>query len=189
MGSRRVLGFALSEHHDAALAYGALVMAVAVRGGSVPCPPGSRRGASGGPCQAHNGRQEPEVNWRSIRGAAGGRVSGRSCARRCTHRAGRAVGVPARRNAGAAGRGHIRSSRRASRFTTSTSGTPSRHPARYHRRARRHSGEIPRGRSARRARTPGARHSVCYQVFPATDGIRGQDLRPYARDHPGRNVR
>jgi hypothetical protein len=36
MGSRRVLGFALSEHHDAALAYGALAMAVAVRGGQVP---------------------------------------------------------------------------------------------------------------------------------------------------------
>jgi putative transposase len=36
MGSRRVLGFALSEHHDAALAYGALAMAVAVRGGQAP---------------------------------------------------------------------------------------------------------------------------------------------------------
>jgi putative transposase len=36
MGSRRVLGFALGEHHDAELAYGALVMAVAVRGGHVP---------------------------------------------------------------------------------------------------------------------------------------------------------
>jgi transposase InsO family protein len=36
MGSRRVLGFALSEHHDAAVAYGALAMAVAVRGGQVP---------------------------------------------------------------------------------------------------------------------------------------------------------
>ena len=35
-GSRRVLGFALGEHHDAELAYGALVMAVAVRGGAVP---------------------------------------------------------------------------------------------------------------------------------------------------------
>ncbi len=33
--SRRVLGFALSEHHDAQLAYGALAMAVAVRGGQV----------------------------------------------------------------------------------------------------------------------------------------------------------
>ena len=36
MGSRRILGFALGAHHDAALAYGALAMAVAVRGGSVP---------------------------------------------------------------------------------------------------------------------------------------------------------
>jgi putative transposase len=34
--SRRVLGFSLSEHHDAELAYGALAMAVAVRGGAVP---------------------------------------------------------------------------------------------------------------------------------------------------------
>jgi putative transposase len=36
MGSRRVLGFALGDHHDAQLAYGALAMAVAVRGGPVP---------------------------------------------------------------------------------------------------------------------------------------------------------
>jgi len=36
MASRRVLGFALSQHHDAQLAYGALAMAVAVRGGQVP---------------------------------------------------------------------------------------------------------------------------------------------------------
>ena len=36
MASRRVLGFALGEHHDAQLAYGALAMAVAVRGGLVP---------------------------------------------------------------------------------------------------------------------------------------------------------
>src|SRR6478609_7991979 len=36
MASRRVLGFALGEHHDARLAYSALVMAVAVRGGQVP---------------------------------------------------------------------------------------------------------------------------------------------------------
>ena len=34
--SRRVLGFALGEHHDAELAYGVLAMAVAVRGGQVP---------------------------------------------------------------------------------------------------------------------------------------------------------
>ena len=36
MASRRVLGFALGEHHDAQLAYSALVMAAAVRGGQVP---------------------------------------------------------------------------------------------------------------------------------------------------------
>jgi putative transposase len=35
MASRRLLGFALGEHHDAQLAYSALVMAVAVRGGQV----------------------------------------------------------------------------------------------------------------------------------------------------------
>jgi putative transposase len=33
MGSRRIVGFALGEHHDAPLAQAALVMAVAVRGG------------------------------------------------------------------------------------------------------------------------------------------------------------
>jgi putative transposase len=33
--SRRIVGFALSEHHDTALAYAALAMAVAVRGGAV----------------------------------------------------------------------------------------------------------------------------------------------------------
>lgn len=33
MGSRRIVGFALGEHHDAELAYSALAMAVAVRGG------------------------------------------------------------------------------------------------------------------------------------------------------------
>jgi putative transposase len=33
VGSRRVVGFAMSEHHDTECAYGALTMAVAVRGG------------------------------------------------------------------------------------------------------------------------------------------------------------
>jgi transposase InsO family protein len=36
MASRRVAGFALGEHHDAQLAYGALAMAVTIRGGQVP---------------------------------------------------------------------------------------------------------------------------------------------------------
>jgi putative transposase len=33
MASRRIIGFSLGEHHNAALAYNALVMAIAVRGG------------------------------------------------------------------------------------------------------------------------------------------------------------
>jgi putative transposase len=33
--SRRIVGFALSEHHDTALAYAALAMAIAIRGGTV----------------------------------------------------------------------------------------------------------------------------------------------------------
>jgi putative transposase len=36
MASRRILGFALGKHHDAQLAYGALAMAVTVRGGHAP---------------------------------------------------------------------------------------------------------------------------------------------------------
>ena len=36
MASRRIVGHALGEHHDSELAYGALAMAVAVRGGPVP---------------------------------------------------------------------------------------------------------------------------------------------------------
>ena len=36
VASRRVLGFALGERHDAQLAYGALAIAIAVRGGQVP---------------------------------------------------------------------------------------------------------------------------------------------------------
>ena len=35
MASRRILGFALGQHHDAQLAYGALVVAPTVRGGQV----------------------------------------------------------------------------------------------------------------------------------------------------------
>ena len=34
--SRRILGFTLSGHHDAAMAYGALAMALATRGGQAP---------------------------------------------------------------------------------------------------------------------------------------------------------
>jgi transposase InsO family protein len=75
MASRRVLGFALGEHHDAQLAYGALAMAVAVRGGQVPgvifhsdrgCPgntpqPRSARRASG--CRSASRWAGPGPRW------------------------------------------------------------------------------------------------------------------------------
>ena len=38
MGSRRIVGFAICEHHDAELAYAALAMAVAIRGGRTRSP-------------------------------------------------------------------------------------------------------------------------------------------------------
>jgi transposase InsO family protein len=49
MASRRVLGFVLGEHHDAALTYGALTMAVAVRGGQVPGHHAHRSGTASTP--------------------------------------------------------------------------------------------------------------------------------------------
>ena len=63
MGSRRILGFALGAHHDAALAYGALAMAVAVRGGAVPgvvFHTDSKYGRAGGP-----GRLDPHSGGRA----------------------------------------------------------------------------------------------------------------------------
>src|SRR4029077_20794877 len=70
MGSRRIVGFALGEHHDAELAYGALAMAVAVRGGQGVrgrCGVGARRAGarrnhaprSGPPSTPRAGSGEP----------------------------------------------------------------------------------------------------------------------------------
>ncbi len=95
--SRRILGFTVSEHHDAAAAYGALAMAVTVRGGTVP-----------GVIMHTDQGSEGEFNWSSqhfdhggVRwGRAGSRCrrgprvlggSGRRigrCGRRCGHRVG-----------------------------------------------------------------------------------------------------
>ena len=69
MGSRRMLGFALGEHHDAELAYGALAMAVAVRGGQV-----ARRHHAHRPGQrVHRGRRSarPAPGWASASRWAG----------------------------------------------------------------------------------------------------------------------
>ena len=67
MGSRRILGHTLGEHHGTGLAYGALAMAVAVRGGSqnvtgviLPHRPGQRvhrRPSSGRPAARRGIRQ------------------------------------------------------------------------------------------------------------------------------------
>ena len=97
MASRRVLGFALGEHHDAQLAYGALAMAVAVRGGQAPGVVfhtdqgseggfnrpsqhldhgGSRWDAAGSSCRSR----------RRVRVGSGQRIG--RCARRCVPLAG-----------------------------------------------------------------------------------------------------
>ena len=61
MGSRRVLGFALGEHHDAELAYGALAMAVAVRGGTCPASSCTPTRAASTP-RAASGRPAPRLS-------------------------------------------------------------------------------------------------------------------------------
>jgi transposase InsO family protein len=97
MASRRILGFALGEHHDAQLAYGALTMAVAVRGGQAAGVVfhtdqggeggfnwssqhldhgGSRWDAAGSSCRSR----------RRVPGGSGRRIG--RCARRCVHRVG-----------------------------------------------------------------------------------------------------
>jgi hypothetical protein len=79
MGSRRILGHALGEHHDADLAYGALAMAAAVRGGSGPArrwttrssSPGTRRwNGSCGRC-----RSSPPRRRRGPRSPPGSRTT------------------------------------------------------------------------------------------------------------------
>ena len=47
LASRRIVGFGISEHHDAELATGALKMAVAVRGGDPPAPSSTPTVAAG----------------------------------------------------------------------------------------------------------------------------------------------
>ena len=97
MASRRVLGFALGEHHNAQLAYGALAMAVAVRGGRVPgVIMHTDQGSEGGFNWSSQHLDHGGVRW----GRAGSRCrrrprvldgSGRRigrCGRRCGHRVG-----------------------------------------------------------------------------------------------------
>jgi transposase InsO family protein len=97
MGSRRIVGFALGEHHDADLAYAALVMAVAVRGGKEAITGvvfHSDQGSEGGFNRSSQHLDDGGVWWR-VRGSRGrsvqrvlggsGQRTGR-CARRCDRR-------------------------------------------------------------------------------------------------------
>jgi len=97
MASRRILGHALGEHHDSELAYGALAMAVAVRGRSVP---GvifhTDQGSEGGFNWSSQHLDHGGVRWGRagsscrrrprVLGGSGRRIG--RCGRRCGHRAG-----------------------------------------------------------------------------------------------------
>ena len=86
MGSRRILGFALDEHHDAELAHAALSMAVAVRGGKQAIA-----GVISTPTRAANTRPRssvpPAIGWAShSRWAGSGRPSTTRSSNRGTRR-------------------------------------------------------------------------------------------------------
>jgi putative transposase len=66
VGSHRVVGFAIGEHHDAELADAALAMAVAVRGGAVSGV--ILHTDQGSECTAHTFRAPPRTTTRSRRG-------------------------------------------------------------------------------------------------------------------------
>jgi hypothetical protein len=97
VASRRVLGFALGERHDAALAYGALAMAIAARGGQVPGVVfHTDQGSEGGVNRSSQHLDHGGVRWDAVGSncrtrrrvhVGSGRRIGR-CGRRCGHRAG-----------------------------------------------------------------------------------------------------
>jgi putative transposase len=92
--SRRLLGFAMSDRHDAELAVASLRMAAAVRGGSLAgvifhTDQGSERGFNGSSQHLDHGGV---LRWRNRwQDAGSGLLTGR-CARRCGLRAGRRLG-------------------------------------------------------------------------------------------------
>jgi putative transposase len=95
--SRRVLGFSLSDHHDADNAYGALAMAVAVRGGQVPgVIMHTDQGSEGGFNWSSQHLDHGGVRWGPagskcrrrprVLGGSGRRIG--RCGRRCGHQVG-----------------------------------------------------------------------------------------------------
>jgi hypothetical protein len=119
MGSRRIAGFALGEHHDAGLAYGALAMAVAVRGGDGPAWCST-------PVRAASTRRVPSGR-RASGWASRSRWAGR--ARRWTTRSSSPGTPPWSSSCGRCARSRpgqqrAQRSRRGSRTTTTSGGTP-----------------------------------------------------------------
>ena len=104
MGSRRIVGFALGEHHDAHLAQAALQMAVAVRGGKdalsevlMHTDQGSEGGFNWSSQHLdHGGMRWEELMSNGRRRRWGPGVSGQRierCGLRCAHRDGRSPRV------------------------------------------------------------------------------------------------
>ena len=100
MGSRRIVGFALGEHHDADLARAALRMAIAVRGGKDAIAGvimHTDQGSEGGFNRSSQHLDHGGVGWNDREGRRRRRRSGRDgsgpqigrCGRRCARRAAR----------------------------------------------------------------------------------------------------
>jgi transposase InsO family protein len=99
MGSRRIVGFAIGEHHDADLAQAALRMAVAVRGGKaalVGVIMHTDQGSEGGFNRSSQHLDHGGVRWDAlgsscrrwrVPGVSGRRIG--RCGHRCVHRGGR----------------------------------------------------------------------------------------------------
>jgi putative transposase len=97
--SRRLLGYAMSDHHDAALTEAALAMAVTTRAGECRDTRGvvfhTDRGSEGGFNWSSQHLEFGGVRWeepgvgrwcRRVRGGSGRRIG--RCGRRCVHRVG-----------------------------------------------------------------------------------------------------
>jgi transposase InsO family protein len=89
MGSRRIVGFAMSEHHDTDCAYLALAMAVAVRGGREAVSGvifHTDRGSEGGFKRSSQHLDQEVLEWDVRQAGLRRRREGRRCGRPGEHR-------------------------------------------------------------------------------------------------------
>jgi hypothetical protein len=87
MGSRRVVGFAIGQHHDAQLAYAALAMAVAVRGGCInDVIMHTDQGSEGGFNWSSQHLDQEVFGWDGQLSGWRQRLEGRRCGRRVGRR-------------------------------------------------------------------------------------------------------